>query len=98
MDFLNLSLKPGEKPPFTLCEPVWASGLGLWHIRKTTEAGPKFGGGVDTPSLCERVPVGQGWDLEVRINEHQLTKNTCKACLDLYRQIQAGSLIVVNFP
>jgi len=81
------SLKPGEKPPFTFCEPVWASGLGLWHIRQPSDVGPKFGGGIDTPSLCGRVPVPQGWDLEVRISEHHLTKNTCAVCLEKYREL-----------
>lgn len=82
----RLDLEPGEKPPFTLCEPVWASGHGLWCIRKTTEVGPKLGGGIDTASLCGRVPAHKGWDLNVRLTEHHLTHNTCKKCLELYRE------------
>lgn len=84
---LSHELIPGERPPFTLCEPVVASSRSLWCIRKTTDVGPKFGGGVDTPSLCGRVRVGQGWDLQVRITEHHLDKNTCKACLAKYRDL-----------
>jgi hypothetical protein len=80
----SLSLLPGERPEFTFCEPVWVTGPSPWCIRKPSPVGPKFGGGVDTPSLCGRVPVGQGWDLEVRITKHHLGNGTCKKCLELY--------------
>lgn len=78
------SWQPGEKPEYTFCEPVWASGLGLWCIRKTTDVGPKYGGGVDTASLCGHVPEGNGWDLKVRLTEHHLQHNACKKCLAAY--------------
>jgi len=77
---------PNEIPPYSFCEPVWASGLGLWCLRKTTNIGLKLGGGVDTPSLCGRVAVSKGWDLNVRLSEHHLEKNTCKKCLEAYRE------------
>jgi hypothetical protein len=87
----NPGLEPGENPPFTFCEPVWASGIGRWCIRKTTEKGPKFGGGIDTPSLCGHVPAGKGWDLEVRITEHHLNANVCSACAQKYKGLVADS-------
>jgi hypothetical protein len=68
---------------FSFCESVHARPRSLWHIRKLTEKGKKLGGGIDTPSLCERVK--QGWDLEVDINEFHLENNTCKECLRVYR-------------
>ena len=82
----QLQISPGERQAFTFCESTWSSGLGLWCIRKPSEVGPKFGGGIDTSSLCEHVKAGNGWDLEVRITEHHLSKNTCKKCLTIYRE------------
>lgn len=87
-----LRLDPGEKPPFTFCESVTASSASPWHIRKTTDIGPKFGGGIDTPSLCERVRAGHGWDLEVRITEHHLS-HACPKCVEEYRKVQSGEVI-----
>lgn len=83
---------------FAFCEPVWAGPLGKWCIRKLSDAGPKYGGGVDTSSLCGRVkPPGSGgacngWDLRVRITEGHLTKNDliCPKCLALYREATKG--------
>lgn len=68
---------------FSFCESVYAGPRSPWHIRKLTEVGRKLGGGIDTPSLCERVK--QGWDLEVEINEFHLERNTCQDCLKEYR-------------
>ncbi len=76
-----------EKPLFTFCEPACVSGFGLWCIRKTTEKGPKFGGGVDTHSLCGRVKAHKGWDLNVRITEYHLAHNTCPNCLLKYKEL-----------
>ena len=85
---------PGEKPAYAFCESV---PLGPWHIRKVGGAGLKLGGGIDTPSLCERVrPMGDnsgtikglgGWDLNVRISEHHLS-HCCRSCADIYRKVQ----------
>jgi hypothetical protein len=81
-----LTWKEDEKPEHTFCESVYSSGLGLWCIRKTTDAGPKYGGGIDADSLCGRVKQGKGWDLEVRITEHHLKHNTCKAGLAKFKE------------
>jgi len=86
-----LSLEPGENPPFTFCEGVHASSTSPWHIRKTTAAGPKFGGGIDTPSLCGHVTPpsrhgSNGWDLEVRISEKHL-QHCCAKCAEEYRKL-----------
>lgn len=85
MNMSDLTWLPGEVPPFSFCESVWSSGLGTWCIRQTSAAGLKHGGGIDTPSLCGRVPARNGWDLEVRITEHNLGQNACKACVEKYR-------------
>lgn len=70
---------------FSFCESVTASSISPWHLRKLTKVGRKLGGGIDTPSLCERVK--QGWDLEVEITEFHLEKNTCRDCLRAYRGV-----------
>lgn len=88
---LSYQLIPGERPAFTFCEPEWASGHGLWCIRATTEVGPKHGGGVDTASLCGRVPVHRGWDLEARITEHHLKHSTCHKCCAAFRGLMPGA-------
>lgn len=86
-----LSLEQGERPPFTFCEGVHASSTSPWHIRKTTAQGPKFGGGIDTPSLCGHVTPpsrhgSNGWDLEVRISEKHL-EHCCQTCAAEYRKL-----------
>jgi len=60
---------------YTYCESV--HGIGPWHIRKLSDKGPKFGGGIDTQSLCGMVqPIGTttghargwgGWDIHAHI-------------------------------
>ncbi len=87
------SYLPNEIPPYAFCEPVVAGPLAPWCIRPVTEKGLKLSGGVDTPSLCGRVkpfPGGNGWDLEVRITDEQLTRSrppVCPRCLAEYRRI-----------
>ena len=68
---------------FSFCESVAATGVGPWHIRKLGPAGHKFGGGIDTESLCGHVK--RGWDLDVKITEHHLG-HTCKECVRLYKE------------
>lgn len=80
---------------FSLCESSQAAPKAKWHIRRLGNAGPKYGGGIDTPSLCGRVrPWGDpipgkkykgygGWDLEIRITEHHLQNNVCPECRTL---------------
>jgi len=80
---------------FSFCESDRASGWGVWCIRKwqTTEPGASrlrlsgWGTGIDTPSLCGRVPVGWGWDLEASLTEDNLVSRACKECLAKYRTI-----------
>ncbi len=74
------------------CESV--TGIGPWHIRMLSVAGPKYGGGIDTPALCGLVkPLGAGgvggWDLEVLITEHHLG-HACPRCVELYRAVRRG--------
>jgi hypothetical protein len=62
----------------SFCESQWASGHGLWHLRWLDGAGPKFGGGITTVSLCGNIT--NGWDLEVPVTAHHLANNTCPRC------------------
>ena len=73
---------------FSFCESVLAGSKSKWHIRKLTESGKKFGGGIDTPSLCGSVT--KGWDLEISITEFNLKTNTCSECLKKYRELSAS--------
>ncbi len=55
-------------------------------MRVLTDKGPKFGGGVDTPSLCGRVGVGLGWDLNVKFDpDSSSICSKCKELLDVIR-------------
>jgi hypothetical protein len=70
---------------FSFCESVAAGPRSLWHIRRLTEKGYKYGGGIDTGSLCGHVKEKGGWDLhEVDIDVHHLEKNTCGECRRKY--------------
>lgn len=71
---------------FSFCETTAAI---VWHIRQLGPAGPKYGGGADTPTLCG----GQAaWDVQCEINEATLTfrpgqpGNPCKVCLQRYKE------------
>lgn len=71
---------------YSFCEPSTAGPCAPWCIRKLTAAGQKFGGGVDTPSLCGRVkPCGEGgadgWDVRCDVNIEQHRQMICKRCL-----------------
>ena len=68
-------------PKLSFCESVVATGVGKWHLRLLTDKGPKYGGGIDTDSLCGRVRAGRGWDAQVAITEYHKEHNTCAACL-----------------
>jgi len=65
----------------SFCESVTASGRSPWHLRWLDKAGPKFGGGVTTPSLCGHVRKGMGWDLEVAITAQALA-DACSGCVE----------------
>lgn len=64
----------------SFCESVTASGSSPWHLRWLDKVGPKFGGGITTPSLCGTARVGYGWDLEVPITPINIHL-ACKHCL-----------------
>jgi hypothetical protein len=66
------SVTPGP-PQYAFCEE--APG-GLWHIRRLTDVGRKFGGGTDTAALCGR---RVSWDLSVEI-ETRYFKHSCPHC------------------
>jgi len=72
---------------FSFCEGVWASPFSKWHIRRLTGIGPKYGGGIDTPSLCGCVtPKVGGWDLECPVREEGLRRShICKECAKVWR-------------
>lgn len=67
---------------YSFCETVTATGSSPWHIRLLTDVGQKFGGGADTPALCDREVA---WDLEVEITDHHLS-HCCKKCAEGYRE------------
>jgi len=83
---------------YSFCESVHAGPLAAWHIRKLTDQGQKFGGGIDTPSLCGRVrppPKSNGWDLKVPIDEMTLRLphgrgGICSDCAALYEKAVAS--------
>lgn len=65
----------------SFCESIHATGASPWHVRMLVGE-KKLGGGVDTPSLCGRVEVGQGWDLQVEPTWDRLIQNfVCQRCL-----------------
>ena len=68
----------------SFCEPVCVTGPDPWCLRYLTAAGPKYGGGVDTESLCGRVtPYHGGWDVDVPVTQDRLGRkgHTCQRCL-----------------
>lgn len=75
---------------YSICESYAATPHSLWHIRKLSERGHKYGGGIDTPGLCgwpnER---SGGWDLEVPMTEFHMEHNICKKCVKAYREATA---------
>lgn len=63
----------------SFCESIHAGPTSPWHIRAREEDMPlKFGGGIQTTSLCGRVKTG--WDLEVPVSKNHYD-HTCKDCL-----------------
>lgn len=57
-----------------------------YHIRQLSDAGPKFGGGIDTPPLCEQNGEwDRGWfDKPQPVDEFALGE-ACKDCAAAYR-------------
>ena len=70
---------------FSFCESVHASGHGNWHLRRLAAKGYMFGGGIDTPFLCERKYIN-GWDVDVPLTPFHLENNTCWVCLVRFRK------------
>lgn len=58
------------KGALVLCETTAAVTI---HLRRLSSAGPKYGGGADTKTLCGMKP---SWDLECRNTEIA----RCKKC------------------
>lgn len=69
---------------YTFCESSSATGLSPWHIRCLSVKGPKFGGGADTPFLCNR-EYFNAWDIRVEIDAHHL-QHACKACVEIFKK------------
>ena len=69
---------------YTFCEPAFVVTIRQWCIRPLTDAGKKFGGGIDTGPLCGKWR-GNGWDIDVEMTEHHLDKSACHRCAELYR-------------
>lgn len=67
---------------YSYCEPTWAAPLADWCIRPLTDVGRKLSGGVDTESLCGRVLVNQGWDLDILVEPDK--PGICKMCNKLW--------------
>lgn len=51
---------------FAFCEPVTATSMSKWHIRRVGPEGLRFGGGVPIEALCG-FDVRRGWDIEAAV-------------------------------
>lgn len=68
---------------YAYCEPVSASSMSYWHIRKLGPKGLRPNGGADTKALCGRVV---SWDLRVPLVQHN---RTCPQCWAEYDKLMA---------
>ena len=68
---------------YSFCESVVAYTTSTWHIRKLSDAGPKYGGGADTAALCDRTVA---WDLDVEMTAAQL-EYCCRECVREFQKI-----------
>jgi hypothetical protein len=76
---------------FSFCESIHADSNTKWHIRQLSDKGKKFGGGIDTSSLCGCVtPSVGGWDLEASLSAHHISNNTCDRCAEKYKNFICG--------
>lgn len=64
----------------SFCEGWRAGSRSRLHLRWLDEAGPKFGGGITTSSLCGIVKPLYGWDMEIPLKE-KLLDFACPYCL-----------------
>lgn len=85
---------------YAYCEAVTATPFSPHHIRKLTDVGMKFGGGVDTPTLCGRdIHLSNGWDVaavlpedavglmtwsEPRTVMNDASWSACRPCVEAY--------------
>ena len=72
------------KSKLVYCESVHATSVSPWHIRETTEAGLKLGGGIDAPALCGR-NLHSGWDLNTEVSVQSIFRlgpSVCSGCAD----------------
>ena len=81
---------------YSFCEPSFAGSLVRWCIRELSVQGPKYTGGIDTPSLCGRVqPFGAkvsgkknpgvgGWDVRVEMTALHVA-HACPECVRAYQ-------------
>lgn len=76
---------------WSFCEPDTVAGAAPWCLRPLTEAGQKFGGGVDTGSLCGRVRARHGWDIDVPVTKDRLENPECM-CPECAVQLEKESL------
>lgn len=85
-----LTYTSDERPEYAFCESVHATGRSPWHIRKVPDGILKLGGGITTPSLCGTIKItgfgANGWDLNVRITDQQLT-HACPRCVVEYLRL-----------
>lgn len=82
----------GEKmDQYSFCESVHAGSHSRWHIRKLTERGHKYSGGIDSPSLCGRLTAKiSGWDINVAIRRENLSR-ACPECERAYfKELEDG--------
>jgi hypothetical protein len=72
---------------YAFCEPETVGGAAPWCLRLLTDTGPKYGGGIDTDSLCGRVKAHHGWDVDVPVTQDRLDhpRVTCAQCRSLDR-------------
>jgi hypothetical protein len=75
------------------CEPVFAGPLARWCLRRMGPAGPCYGGGVDTPSLCGRVTAeGGGWDIEMPVTPDAMQADyVCPHCAEVAAKTLPGA-------
>lgn len=88
-------------PEFAFCEPVSATDISPWHIRRVGPEGLKLGGGIPTPPLCGRESVIRGWDLKGEVTPATVLADStpregdgrvflCRACTDAYNALDAS--------
>jgi hypothetical protein len=71
---------------YSFCESIHAGPQSAWHIRRRgPDESLKTGGGIQTAGLCGHPKSGQGWDLEVPLDESHFA-HSCVECVRIYRE------------